>query len=218
MLLKNLHKILITLMILVQPMQAEDIYKVEVIVIKFTDVKTDEKFNNYLDFSPSSVKKLEENKIILLPEKFIENAQKSPDLLNFKINEADKDFYPFVDEEIKKVFKLYEYQELENLSFLIGRLRWRETIEILDSLSWYQPLTDKDEYTFHYDQKNDLSIYINIYQSRFLHINLKAFFGKLGFNDEEITQFINEDRRVKNSEISYFDHPSMGFVIKIDKT
>ena len=67
MLLKNLHKILITLMILVQPMQAEDIYKVEVIVIKFTDVKTDEKFNNYLDFSPSSVKKLEENKIILLP-------------------------------------------------------------------------------------------------------------------------------------------------------
>ena len=62
-------------MILVQPMQAEDIYKVEVIVIKFTDVKTDEKFNNYLDFSPSSVKKLEENKIILLPEKFIENAQ-----------------------------------------------------------------------------------------------------------------------------------------------
>ena len=180
-------------MILVQPMQAEDIYKVEVIVIKFTDVKTDEKFNNYLDFSPSSVKKLEENKIILLPEKFIENAQKSPDLLNFKINEADKDFYPFVDEEIKKVFKLYEYQELENLSFLIGRLRWRETIEILDSLSWYQPLTDKDEYTFHYDQKNDLSIYINIYQSRFLHINLKAFFGKLGFNDEEITQFINEE-------------------------
>ena len=36
--------------------------------------------------------------------------------------------------------------------------------------------------------------------------------------DETITEFIDEDRRVKNSEINYFDHPNMGLIIKIDKS
>ena len=119
--------------------------------------------------------------------------------------------------EIKKYFELYEYSDLENLNFLIGRLRWRDNIEILDSLSWYQPLQGQDEYTYHYDQESNLSLYLNIYESRYLHLNLRAFVGKLGF-DETITEFIDEDRRVKNSEINYFDHPNMGLIIKIVKT
>ena len=76
---------------------------------------------------------------------------------------------------------------------------------------------DQMEYTYHYDQENNLSLYLNIYESRFLHLDLKAFVGQLDF-DETITEFIDEDRRVKNSEISYFDHPSMGIIIKIDET
>ena len=58
---------------------------------------------------------------------------------------------------------------------------------------------------------------MNFYESRYLHLNLKAFLGKLNF-DENITIFIDEDRRVKNSEINYFDHPNMGLIIKVDKT
>ena len=68
-----------------------------------------------------------------------------------------------------------------------------------------------------FDQENNVSLYVNIYESRYLHINLKAFFGQLN-SEKEITEFINEDRRVKNSEISYFDHPSMGLIIRIDRT
>ena len=55
------------------------------------------------------------------------------------------------------------------------------------------------------------------YESRYLHLNLKAFVGQLDI-DETITEFIDEDRRVKNSEINYFDHPNMGLIIKIDKS
>ena len=58
---------------------------------------------------------------------------------------------------------------------------------------------------------------MNIYESRYLHLNLKAFEGQLD-DDETITEFIDEDRRVNNSEINYFDHPSIGLIIKIDKT
>ena len=214
---KDLHKILIFLSLFINTIEAEDIYKVEIIIIKFNDVIIDEKFNNDLDFSPTVIKKLKENEIILIPEKFIDNALISSDLLDIEIETIQNDNNPVDVKEIKKYFELYEYSDLENLNFLIGRLRWRDNIEILDSLSWYQPLDDQDEYTFHYDQERNISLYLNIYESRYLHLNLKAFIGKLNF-DENITIFIDEDRRVMNSEINYFDHPNMGLIIKVDKT
>lgn len=214
---KDLHKILIFLSLFINTIEAEDIYKVEIIIIKFNDVIIDEKFNNDLDFSPTVIKKLKENEIILIPEKFIDNALISSDLLDIEIETIQNDNNPVDVKEIKKYFEFYEYSDLENLNFLIGRLRWRDNIEILDSLSWYQPLDDQDEYTFHYDQEKNLSLYLNIYESRYLHLNLKAFIGKLNF-DENITIFIDEDRRVMNSEINYFDHPNMGLIIKVDKT
>ena len=217
MLFKNFHKILIFLSFFINTIEAEDIYKVEVIIIKFNDVTVDEKFNNNLDFSPTAITELKENEIILIPEKFIDNALISSDLLDIKIEAIENNNSSNDVTEIKKYFELYEYLDLENLNFLIGRLRWRENIEILDSLSWYQPLNGPDEYSYHYDQENNLSLYLNIYESRYLHLNLKAFVGQLEF-DETITEFIDEDRRVKNSEISYFDHPSMGIIIKIDET
>tara|TARA_Y100000991_G_scaffold85192_1_gene64276 strand:+ start:26 stop:679 length:654 start_codon:yes stop_codon:yes gene_type:complete len=217
MLFKNLHKILIFFSFFINTIEANDIYKVEVIIIKFNDVIVDEKFNNNLDFSPTAIKKLKENEIILIPEKFIENALISSDLLDIEIETIENDNNSIDITETKKYFELYEYLDLENLNFLIGRLRWRENIEILDSLSWYQPLKDQDEFTHHYDKENNLSLYLNIYESRYLHLNLKAFVGQLDV-DETITEFIDEDRRVKNSEINYFDHPKMGFIIKIDKT
>ena len=217
MLFKNLHKILFFFSFFIYTIEAEDIYKVEVIIIKFNDVTVNEKFNNNLDFSPAAIKKLKENEIILLPEKFIDNALISSDLLDIEIETIENDNSSIDETETEKYFELYEYLDLENLNFLIGRLRWRENIEILDSLSWYQPLNGPDEYSYQYDQENNLSLYLNIYESRFLHLDLKAFVGQLDF-DETITEFINEDRRVKNSEISYFDHPSMGNIIKIDET
>ena len=217
MLFKNLHKILIFLSFFINTIEAEDIFKVEVIIIKFNDVTVDEKFNNKLDFLPPVIKKLKENEIILIPEKFIDNALISSDLLDIEIETIEDNTNSIDEIETKKYFELYEYLDLENLNFLIGRLRWRENIEILDSLSWYQPLSGKDEYTYHYNQENNLSLYLNIYESRYLHLNLKAFEGQLD-DDETITEFIDEDRRVNNSEINYFDHPSMGVIIKIDKT
>ena len=216
MLFKNLHKILIFLSFFINTIEAEDIYKVEVVIIKFNDITVDEKFNNNLDFSPTEIKKLKENEIILIPEKFIDNALISSDLLDIQIETIESGNNSIDVTETKKYFELYEYLDLENLNFLTGRLRWRENIEILDSLSWYQPLKKQNEYTYHYNQENNLSLYLNIYESRYLHLNLKAFFGQLDF-EETITEFIDEDRRVRNSEINYFDHPSMGLIIKIDK-
>ena len=98
------------------------------------------------------------------------------DLFDIEIETIENDKSSIDVTETKKYFELYEYLDLENLNFLTGRLRWRENIEILDSLSWYQPLKAQDEYTYHYDQENNLSLYLNIYESRYLHLNLKNIY------------------------------------------
>lgn len=213
---KNSHKVLIFLSFFISTIKAEDIYKVEVIIIKFNDVTTEEKFSKKINFSPIIVNNLKEREPIVVQEEFIDNNLISTDILDASVTTAEKDINN-INEIEKNIYELYEYTNLENLDFLIGRLKWRENIEILDSLSWYQPLKDQEEYTFHFDQENNISLYVNIYESRYIHINLKAFFGQLN-SEKEITEFINEDRRVKNSEISYFDHPSMGLIIRIDRT
>jgi len=213
---KNSHKVLIFLSFFISTIKAEDIYKVEVIIIKFNDVTTEEKFSKNINFSPIIVNNLKEREPIVVQEEFIDNNLISTDILDASVTTAEKDINN-INEIEKNIYELYEYTDLENLDFLIGRLKWRENIEILDSLSWYQPLKNQEEYTFHFDQENNVSLYVNIYESRYLHINLKAFFGQLN-SEKEITEFINEDRRVKNSEISYFDHPSMGLIIRIDRT
>ena len=216
-LLKNYHKKLLSLFFLVNFSYAEDIYKIEVIAIKFSDVATNEKFTKNLDFFPKIVNDLEEDEIVLIPEKFINNALIPADLLDLEIDNTNLNINDSANDNVREVFDLYEYTDLESLDFLTGRLRWRENIEIIDSFSWYQPLANQNQYTFHYDEKKDLSLYLNIYKSRYLHIDLKAFIGNLE-NDVEIKEFISEDRRIKNTEINYFDHPSLGVIIRATKT
>jgi len=213
----NYHKKLLFLLFLINFSYADDIYKIEVIAIKFSDVATNEKFIKNLDFIPKIVNDLEEDEIVLIPEKFINNALIPADLLDLEIDNTNLNINDSANDNVREVFDLYEYTDLESLDFLTGRLRWRENIEIIDSLSWYQPLANKNQYTFHYDEKKDLSLYLNIYKSRYLHIDLKAFIGNLE-NDVEIKEFISEDRRIKNTEINYFDHPSLGVIVRATKT
>ena len=213
----NYHKKLLFLLFLINFSYAEDIYKIEVIAIKFSDVATNEKFIKNLDFFPKIVNELKEDEVVLIPEKFISNALIAADLLDLDINNTNLKINDSSNDDVREVFELYEYTDLESLDFLKGRLRWRENIEIIDSLSWYQPLANQNQYTFHYDEKKDLSLYLNIYKSRYLHIDLKAFIGNLE-NDVEIKEFISEDRRIKNTEINYFDHPSLGVIIRATKT
>tara|TARA_S200000501_G_scaffold102697_1_gene96201 strand:+ start:899 stop:1543 length:645 start_codon:yes stop_codon:yes gene_type:complete len=213
----NSHKLFLLLLFIANTVYTEEIYKVEVIVIKFNDVVTDEKFTKNLEFTPENVEVLKENEIILMPEKFINNALSSSDLLDLDINKIEVKTQNKDEGIVNRSYDFYEYEELDSLNFLIGRLRWRENIEILDTLSWYQPIKNKNEYTHHFDEKNNVSLYLNLYQSRYLHLNLKAFDGKL-YLEDEIKIFIDEDRRIKRSEISYFDHPRMGIIVRINKT
>ena len=217
MLLMIFHKILLLPLLLINLSHAEEIYKIEVIAIKFKDVTTDEKFIQNIDFFPEIVDTLEEDEIILIPKNFIDNALSPADLLDLDLDSINLNINDSANDDVRKVFDLYKYTDLESLDFLTGRLRWRDNIEIIDSLSWYQPIVNQNQYTYHYDEEKDLSLYLNIYKSRYLHIDLKAFIGNLE-KDIQINEFISEDRRIKDTEINYFDHPALGVIIRATKT
>ena len=211
------HKIFLLFLFIINTVNAEDIYKVELILIKFNDVVTDEKFKKNLGFKPDNIRELKEKEILILPEKFIDNSLSSTGLLDLDTNEIQIRKNDDTNDHLtNEIFDFYEYEDLESLDFLMGRLRWRDNIEVLDSISWYQPLKNQNEYTFHYDKENNISLFINLYQSRYLHLDLKSFRGKLESNNE-IKEFIDEDRKIKDLEINYFDHPSMGVIIRVNK-
>ena len=216
-LLMSSHKIFLLFLFIINTVNAEDIYKVELILIKFNDVVTDEKFKKNLSFKPDNIRELKEKEILIIPEKFIDNSLSSTSLLDLDTNEIQIRKNDDTNDHLtNEIFDFYEYEDLESLDFLMGRLRWRDNIEILDSISWYQPLKNQNEYTFHYDKENNISLFINLYQSRYLHLDLKSFRGKLESNNE-IKEFIDEGRKIKDLEINYFDHPSMGVIIRVNK-
>ena len=116
----SFNKIILLFLFFTNASYAEEIYKVEVIFIKFNDVTTDEKFIKNLNFIPQSVEELKENEIELIPQKFIDNVLSSVDLLDLDINEIQIITGEEDNKSITEIYNLYKYEDLENLDFLTG--------------------------------------------------------------------------------------------------
>jgi hypothetical protein len=48
-----------------------------------------------------------------------------------------------------------------------------------------------------------------------MHIDLKAYIGNSNPRSKKINLFINDDRRIFNNEVHFFDHPHFGLVISV---
>ena len=73
---------------------------------------------------------------------------------------------------------------------------------------------EKGSYVKLSDDEN-FDIFIKIYQSRYLHIDLKSYLKNKLKDDELIKYFIDKDIRVFPNEIYYFDHPKFGILVSI---
>ena len=67
----------------------------------------------------------------------------------------------------------------------MGRLKWRDNVTILSKhLEALQPIHSNNEhYVYLNDDINDISVFLNLYQSRYLHADLVAFEGSLDLDD-----------------------------------
>ena len=84
---------------------------------------------------------------------------------------------------------------------------------LLDSKSWIQTIPDIEFSDFlSYQSQNNYGFLIKLYKKRFMHIDLKAYLGNLHTKSSNITIFIDNEKRIFNEEIHFFDHPYFGVV------
>ena len=50
-----------------------------------------------------------------------------------------------------------------------------------------------------------------------MHIDLKAYLGNLDARNSKINIFIDEEKRIFNDEIHFFDHPYFGVVVAVSE-
>ena len=50
-----------------------------------------------------------------------------------------------------------------------------------------------------------------------MHIDLKAYLGDLYTKSSNITIFIDNEKRIFNEEIHFFDHPYFGVVVSVNE-
>ena len=87
--------------------------------------------------------------------------------------------------------------------------------KLVDSKSWIQNITDINSSKFLHYLNKDYGFYIKFYKKRFMHIDIKSFLNNNKFGEKSL--YINEEKRIFNEEVHFFDHPHFGLVISIEE-
>lgn len=255
-------------------------YEVEIIIFKYSQSSTNETFDaefiapadKVLKFYNPSLKINSDLYKTQYKENFFNKLLKGfkldPKKQNSFIEKANK------STKVSNPKKWYrKSNNLDVLKKLNTKLEKNNEYEVLDSFKWIQNIDSKDDskFLFHENLIKEYGIFLKLYRSRFLHVDIKSYLGvasnktndttdekiqkyeskilksnqinkiniannlKLNLNEpnsyidinqdrddlkiessEIINIFIDENRRIFNEEIHYFDHPKFGIIISVN--
>ena len=192
-----------------QSMYAEqseiDEYRVEIIIFKFIDEKTDENFIEEIELPNSSVINLVEPRLFLNKDalnnysndtSFFSNLLKNISPIN---NKKEKSIENNTSIPNPKTWyrKDTNFEILNNLSKKIDKT---EELLLLGSNSWIQSIDAEEEsrYVFLEDIDKEFGIFLRLYKKRFLHIDLKAYLGIADVSINETTKDYIQKYELKN--------------------
>ena len=193
---------------------AQDIskeFKIELIIFKYSNINSIESFETELKIpnenliyfydENSSIKKMNHSNFSNISD-YVSN------IIDGNKNE-NKTNYPLIwfrDDD--------QLDLLKNLEMNISN---DTELELIDSKSWLQtlPNIDSSKYLFYESKNKNFGFFLNFYQKRFMHIDLKAYIGNSNPRSKKINLFIKDDRRIFNNEVHFFDHPHFGLVISV---
>ena len=255
-------------------------YEVEIIIFKYSQSSTNETFDaefiapadKVLKFYNPSLKINSDLYKTQYKENFFNNLLKGFKLDSKKQNSAIEK----ANENTKVSNPKKWYRKSNNLDVLKklnSKLEKNNEYEVLDSFKWIQNIDSKDDskFLFHENVIKEYGIFLKLYRSRFLHVDIKSYLGvasnktndttaekiqkyeskilksnqtnkiniasnlKLNLNEpnsyidinqdkddlkiestEIINIFIDEERRIFNEEIHYFDHPKFGIILSVN--
>tara|TARA_Y200000002_G_scaffold169077_1_gene139433 strand:- start:1621 stop:2472 length:852 start_codon:yes stop_codon:yes gene_type:complete len=255
-------------------------YEVEIIIFKYSQSSTNETFDaefiapadKVLKFYNPSLKINSDLYKTQYKENFFNNLLKG-----FKLDSKKQNSYIEKADENTNVSNPKKWYRKSNnldvLKKLNSKLEKNNEYEVLDSFKWIQNIDSKDDskFLFHENAIKEYGIFLKLYRSRFLHVDIKSYLGvasnktndttaekiqkyeskilksnqinkiniasnlKLNLNEpnsyidinqdkddlkiestEIINIFIDEERRIFNEEIHYFDHPKFGIILSVN--
>ena len=255
-------------------------YEIEIIIFKYSQSTNNETFDaefiapadKVLKFYNPSLKINSDLYKIQYNENFFNKLLKG-----FKLDPRKQNSYiEEANESIKVSNPKKWYRKSNNLDVLKklnSKLEKNNEYEVLDSFKWIQNIDSKDDskFLFHENVVKEYGIFLKLYRSRFLHVDIKSYLGvasnktndtteekiqkyeskiletnqtnqtnistnlKLNLNEpnsyidiskdeddlkiessEIINIFIDEERRIFNEEIHYFDHPKFGIILSVN--
>ena len=187
-------------------------YKIELIIFKYTDIQTNETFKTKLKIPDKNI-------VYLFDEASLFSKTEYSNFSN--MSEFYKDLFDNIDSlDINKLPKpLYrDYDNLTVLNELKNKIGNDKDYILLDSKSWIQTIPDNESIDYlSYQSQNNYGFLIKLYKKRFMHIDLKAYLGNLYTRSPNITIFIDNEKRIFNEEIHFFDHPYFGVVVSVNE-
>ena len=187
-------------------------YKIELIVFKYETIESDETFNTNLDISDKNLVYFTDENSLLAQMSHSNFSNMSKFYTNLFKNNFDLN--------LKNLPKPL-YRDNPNLAILnnLKNNIYKESKYVLiDSKSWIQTIPEYDSSKYlAYQSQNNYGFLIKFYKKRFMHIDLKAYLGNLDARNSKINIFIDEEKRIFNDEIHFFDHPYFGVVVAISE-
>ena len=187
-------------------------YKIELIIFKYTDFQTNETFKTKLKIPDKNI-------VYLFDEASLFSKTEYSNFSN--MSEFYKDLFDNIDSlDINKLPKPL-YRDNDNLTILNklkNKIGSDKDYTLIDSKSWIQTIPDNESIDYlSYQSQNNYGFLIKLYKKRFMHIDLKAYLGNLYTRSPNITIFIDNEKRIFNEEIHFFDHPYFGVVVSVNE-
>ena len=187
-------------------------YKIEMIIFKYNDFQTNETFKTKLKIPDKNI-------VYLFDEASLFSKTEYSNFSN--MSEFYKDLFDNIDSlDINKLPKPL-YRDNDNLTILNklkNKIGSGKDYTLIDSKSWIQTIPDNESIDYlSYQSQNNYGFLIKLYKKRFMHIDLKAYLGNLYTRSPNITIFIDNEKRIFNEEIHFFDHPYFGVVVSVNE-
>ena len=182
-------------------------FKIELIIFQYTSIKNTESFNTnlitpnddliYLYDSNSLYEKLDYS-----------NFSNMSDFYNKLIKNTNDNAY----HELPSI-TYRDDTEIDKLRNIYNKMKTNPKYKLVDSKSWIQNITDINSSKFLHYLNKDYGFYIKFYKKRFMHIDIKSFLNNNNSGKKNL--YINEEKRIFNEEVHFFDHPYFGLVISV---
>ena len=186
-------------------------YKVELIIFKYSTPNANELFDSILKIPDMEII----NNYSLdsdTSEYRYSNFSNVSEYISSVINKdyiKSKSLYPSVwyRDDVK----------LETLKKLRTNIINDNEIDYIDSKSWIQsiPSYESSKYLAYENDIKNYGFFLNLYKKRFMHFDMKAYLGNSGSRSSAINLFIEDDKRIFNEEVHFFDHPHFGLILSV---